>query len=158
MLRFGARYCCYFASVLLSCLITWRELYQAPYTGSSMHYRSICAGKSGTSYFMSIPYEVPLEIDTSVCRFHESPQAALQWSTRIRRVQWGCHFTKGWYELKIKMLWKLFLFRYFYFDNSIRSQFCICHDSWAVVAYAKLRLDWIVIFYKRGGCIFSRFV
>ena len=40
------------------------------------------------------------------------------------------------------------------FDDSIRSQFCTCHNSWAVVACAKLWTDLIVIFLVRATLIF----
>ena len=38
--------------------------------------------------------------------------------------------------------------------NPISSQFCTCHDSLAVVACAKLRPDWFIIFHVRDWYIF----
>ena len=38
-----------------------------------------------------------------------------------------------------------------------RSPFCSCHDSWAVVACAKLWPDWVVIFNARATFIFTSF-
>ena len=36
------------------------------------------------------------------------------------------------------------------FDDTIRSQICTCHDSWAVVKCTKLWPDYIIIFQERG--------
>ena len=44
-----------------------------------------------------------------------------------------------------------------YFDNSIRFQFCTCHDSSAVMACAKLWPDLIIKFHKRARQIFTRY-
>ena len=40
---------------------------------------------------------------------------------------------------------------------SMRSQFCRCHDSWAVMACAKLWPDLIISFHVRATYIFTRF-
>ena len=43
--------------------------------------------------------------------------------------------------------WKLIKFLFcsnFTNNDPIRSQFCTCHDSWAVVRYAKLWPNWII--------------
>ena len=48
-------------------------------------------------------------------------------------------------ELKIEILWKLFHCNS-YINDTIRSQFCTCHSSLAVVLCAKLWPDWIIIF------------
>ena len=37
----------------------------------------------------------------------------------------------------------------FHYNDPIRLQFCTCHDSWAVVACAKLPPDWIIIFSRK---------
>ena len=51
-----------------------------------------------------------------------------------------------------------FLFaQIFYSDDQIRSQFCTCHDSSAVMACAKLWPDWDIIFHKTVTCIIKRF-
>ena len=42
-------------------------------------------------------------------------------------------------------------------NDPIRSQFCTYHDSSAVMACAKLWLDWIIMFHARTTCIFARF-
>ena len=41
--------------------------------------------------------------------------------------------------------------------NLIMSQFCTCHDSWAVMTCAEFWHDWIIIFNVRATCIFTRF-
>ena len=48
---------------------------------------------------------------------------------------------------------------YSYLNNNalIKSQFCTCHDSWAVVTCAKLWLVWIIICHLKAMCILVRF-
>ena len=60
------------------------------------------------------------------------------------------------YGLIISSLWK---YRCPNFDcnDPIRSQFCSCHDSWAVVSWAKLRPDCTIIFHARALYIFMSF-
>ena len=65
----------------------------------------------------------------------------------------GTHFTKplgahSWNLVKIPFC------THSYSNNSIRSQFCTCHDSWAVVACANLCHDLIIIFHVRTTNIF----
>ena len=43
-------------------------------------------------------------------------------------------------ELTIEILWKLFC-RSFYFNNSIRSQFCTCHDSSVTILHMSRQLS-----------------
>ena len=45
----------------------------------------------------------------------------------------------------------------FYYNDPIRSQFCTCHDSWAVVACAKLWPYWILMFHVRITDSLGRF-
>ena len=40
---------------------------------------------------------------------------------------------------------------------AVKSQICTCHDSWAVVACAKLWPDWIIRIQTKPKGIFSRF-
>ena len=42
-------------------------------------------------------------------------------------------------------------------NDQIRSQFCTCHDSSAVVACAKMRPDWMITIEMRWYRIFTRF-
>ena len=42
-------------------------------------------------------------------------------------------------------------------NHPIRSQFCTCHDSFAVMACAKLWTDWMIIFHGRARYIFTKF-
>ena len=56
------------------------------------------------------------------------------------------------YELVIVILWKIHDF-----SDPARSQICTCHDSWAVVACAKLWPDWIIISYPTGTTILGKF-
>ena len=44
------------------------------------------------------------------------------------------------------------------FKYPIRSQFCTCHDSWAVMTCAKLLPELIIIFHIRATNIFNKFV
>ena len=53
------------------------------------------------------------------------------------------------YKLIIEILKTFYICSYFNFDYTIRSQFCTCHDSWAVMACAKLEPDLIIIFHLR---------
>ena len=41
-------------------------------------------------------------------------------------------------------------------NDQISSQFCMCHNSWAVVAHAKLWADLAIIFHVRATCIFAK--
>ena len=41
--------------------------------------------------------------------------------------------------------------------DSIKSQFCTCHDSWAVMACEKLWFNLMIIFHKRTAQSFIRF-
>ena len=43
-----------------------------------------------------------------------------------------------------------------YFNDLFRSQFCTCHDSWAVVGCAKLWPD-LIIFHLKWRCILQNF-
>ena len=42
-------------------------------------------------------------------------------------------------------------------DNQTRSQFCACHDNWAVMTCAKLRSDRIIIFQIKTHWLYARF-
>ena len=42
-------------------------------------------------------------------------------------------------------------------NDSIRSQFCTCHDGWAVVICTKLWSDWVVRIQIKARRIFTRF-
>ena len=57
----------------------------------------------------------------------------------------GTNFTTGFWA----HYWNLVKMKFSHFNSNdqIRSQFCTCHDSWAVVACAKLWPDLIVIFH-----------
>ena len=50
--------------------------------------------------------------------------------------------------LMIEIFWEYLLLRasYFQLNERIKLQFCWCHDSWAVVAFAKFWPDLIIIF------------
>ena len=55
------------------------------------------------------------------------------------------HWTSQWiYNLVILIFWKFILFLLINDDDAVRSQFCTCHDSYAVVAYANLWPDSII--------------
>ena len=62
-------------------------------------------------------------------------------------ISWGghqrTHFIDN-HELITEISWNYFGFN-FDGNHSISSQFCTCHDSWAVVTCAKLRADQIFI-------------
>ena len=70
---------------------------------------------------------------------------ALEFTYSSRQHEpWGPTISQWVYELIIQISWK-FLFLFFYSNDPIKSHFCTCHDSWAVMACAKLWLDWIFI-------------
>ena len=61
------------------------------------------------------------------------------------------------YELIIQSLKYNFSF-YMHNNDQIMSQFCTCHDSSAVVAYANLCHEWAIRIEKRAKQIFTRFL
>ena len=70
------------------------------------------------------------------------------------------HWGLGWisqtgYELINEILW--WYCCDFESDDSIRSEFCTCHDSWAVMACAKFWPDLIVIFHITATHMLTRF-
>ena len=100
-------------------------------------------------------------LSISVCMMHVSiifvPHAILSvdiYATLRLGHPWkltGCHFTKV-YELMIKISYHCVCFHFVYY-HTIRSQFCTCHDSLALVACAKFWLDWIINFCTWTKCI-----
>ena len=56
----------------------------------------------------------------------------------------SCHWGPSIYDLVIEILWKFFLL-WFYSYHLIRSQFCTCHGSWAVMTCANLLSDLMII-------------
>ena len=95
---------------------------------------------------------------TTVISCHQSLDGWHKWHTVIGTHSlppgrpWGTsHKTLNW------KLWKKCVWFNFDTHDPISSQFCTSHDSLAVVACAKLWLDWIIILYDRATCIFARF-
>ena len=68
----------------------------------------------------------------------------------------GTYLTNGHELLKIKISPKYLLLSVNNIDQT-RSQFCTCHDSWAVVACAKLWSDWIIRYEITVKSCFARF-
>ena len=55
------------------------------------------------------------------------------------------------------MQWIIIRLWHTFYNYAIISQFCTCHDSWAVVTCAKLLYDWIIEFKIKAKRIFKRF-
>ena len=77
----------------------------------------------------------------------------------IRQRRWPMiipYFTTGLWTFN-KNLMKMIFYSNFSNKDPIMSQFCTCHDSWAVMACAKLWHDLMIIFHVRATCIVKRF-
>ena len=71
-------------------------------------------------------------------------------------VRPGIHFTIALWVCDWKLV-KSLLAVILIFNDPFRWQCCTCHASWAVVACAKLWLDWIIMFHVRIIGSFFRF-
>ena len=81
--------------------------------------------------------------------------SSVTWLWFLPYFQNGTHFTNC-YELIIEILQKILCFN---FDSKdpIMSQFCPCHDRWAVMTWAELRPDLVMIFHVRTTQIHTSF-
>ena len=87
----------------------------------------------------------------------KSNQGSLTPPARDVRVWFLGSIVKWVYELKTKILWNTF-WSNFGFIQQIRPQFCSWHDTYVVVACAKVWPDLIIVFHGKVSRIFKRFM
>ena len=79
-----------------------------------------------------------------------------QWEQWPPEVTWSSEYrgpiSQTVYKLTTEILWTLFCSG-FHLNGPVRSAFCTCHDSWAVVICAKLWPDMIIILITRPSLI-----
>ena len=89
-----------------------------------------------------------LKLLAKMCQGEGCPQVRFDWCS-----SWD-PFHKQLYKLIIE-IYENYICNDFNSNPPIWSQFCTCHDSWAVVAYAKLWLDLMIGFHRRSIYIFQ---